>query len=119
MLLLFYFALFSNDLTPRFFAIDNIDTSLNPKLCEKLTMELVSLTNLHNKQVLLTTHNPSVLDGLNLDDDAQRLFVVYRGERGQTLVRRVRKPTRSDGALPIRLSEAFLHGALGGLPTSF
>ncbi len=39
--LLFYFALFSTDLTPKFFAIDNIDASLNPKLCEKLTSELV------------------------------------------------------------------------------
>ena len=30
--LVFYFALFSTDLTPKFFAIDNIDVSLNPKL---------------------------------------------------------------------------------------
>jgi len=32
--LLFYFSLLISDATPTFFAIDNIDASLNPKLCE-------------------------------------------------------------------------------------
>ena len=31
--LLFYFVLFSSNLTPKVFAVDNIDASLNPKLC--------------------------------------------------------------------------------------
>lgn len=34
--LLFYLALFISDLTPKFFAIDNIDASLNPRLCRRL-----------------------------------------------------------------------------------
>nr|MBP6664786.1 AAA family ATPase [Chitinophagales bacterium] len=34
--LLFYFTLFISPKTPRFFAIDNIDNALNPKLCAKL-----------------------------------------------------------------------------------
>jgi predicted ATPase len=115
--LLFYFTLFSSDLTPNFFGVDNLDTSLNPKLCQRLLIELVELSKDHDKQTLITTHNPAILDGLNLDDDAQRLFVLYRGDHGQSMVRRIKKP-ETTGA-PIRLSEAFLRGALGGLPKSF
>ena len=40
--LTFYFALFSSVLTPRFFAIDNIDASLNPKLCQSMIEQLGS-----------------------------------------------------------------------------
>jgi len=117
--LLFYFALFSTDLTPKFFAIDNIDASLNPKLCEKLIRELVRLAEKHDKQVILTTHNPAVLDGLNLDDDEQRLFVVSRNKSGATRMKRVNKPKTPADERPIRLSEMFLRGILGGLPKGF
>jgi predicted ATPase len=115
--LLFYFALFTSKLTPQFFAIDNIDASLNPKLCQKLTTELVRLSKANDKQVIVTTHNPAVLDGLNLDDDEQRLFVVSRGRDGATKLKRVQKPA-SDGP-SYRLSELFLRGLLGGLPKGF
>ena len=117
--LLFYFALFSTDLTPKFFAIDNIDASLNPKLCEKLMKELVLLAQKHDKQVIFTTHNPAILDGLNLDDDEQRLFVVSRNKAGATRMKRVNKPKNSTGERPTRLSELFLRGVLGGLPNGF
>ncbi len=117
--LLFYFALFSTDLTPTFFAIDNIDASLNPKLCEKLMRELVALAEKHDKQVIFTTHNPAILDGLNLDDDEQRLFVVSRNKNGSTRLKRVNKPVKPSGERPTRLSELFLRGVLGGLPKGF
>lgn len=115
--LLFYFSLFSCDLTPSFFAIDNIDASLNPKLCSTLMEQLVKLSVTHNKQVVLTTHNPAILDGLNLDDDEQRLFVVSRNRQGYTRLKRILKPRNAE--FPVRLSEAFLRGALGGLPKGF
>lgn len=116
--LLFYFVLFSSELTPSFFAIDNIDASLNPKLCQKLMVELNKLAVEHNKQAILTTHNPAILDGLNLDDDDQRLFVVSRREDGSTRVRRIKKPKAKDGQI-LRLSEMFMRGTLGGLPEGF
>ncbi|MGB7892585.1 MAG: AAA family ATPase, partial [Microcoleus sp.] len=90
--LLFYFALFITDITPNFFAIDNIDASLNPRLCRRLMQELVELAKKHDKQVIFTTHNPAVLDGLDLDDDEQRLFVISRNQLGYTKARRILKP---------------------------
>ena len=117
--LLFYFTLFISKETPSFFAIDNIDASLNPKLCSQLVKELVDLAKTHNKQAIVTTHNPAVLDGLNLNDDDQMLYVVSRNKLGHTKVKRVRKPEPLPGQEPVRLSEAFLRGYLGGLPRNF
>ncbi|MDM8550731.1 ATP-binding protein [Desulfobacterales bacterium HSG2] len=113
MFLLFYFALFISDDTPRFFAIDNIDASLNPKLCRQLIKELVKLAEKYDRQVIFTTHNPAVLDGLNLDDDEQRLFVVSRNKLGYTETKRILKPKPLDGQKPVKMSEAFLRGYIG------
>jgi predicted ATPase len=117
--LLFYFLLLNSDLTPPFFAIDNIDASLNPKLCEKLMREIGSLAKKNNKQAILTTHNPAILDGLNLNDDEQRLFVISRGQDGKTKIKRISKPEPIDGKNPPRLSELFIRGLIGGLPKGF
>lgn len=117
--LLFYFTLFISKETPSFFAIDNIDASLNPKLCSQLLKELVELARTHGKQAIVTTHNPAILDGLDLNDDEQRLYVVSRNKIGHTKVKRITKPEPLPGEEPIRLSEAFLRGYLGGLPGNF
>lgn len=119
---LFYAALFSSKFTPDFFAVDNIDASLNPKLCRVLIKELISLAKENGKQAFVTTHNPAILDGLDLHDDEQRLFVVERDDEGATQLRRIGvddlpKPTRSGQS--IKLSESFMRGFLGGLPTNF
>ena len=117
--LLFYFTLFISELTPKFFAIDNIDASLNPRLCRRLIEELVELAKKNDKQVILTTHNPAVLDGLDLEDDEQRLFVISRNQLGYTKARRILKPEPLEGQEPVKLSEAFLRGYIGGLPKNF
>ena len=117
--LLFYLTLFISPDTPAFFSIDNVDNSLNPKLCGTLLTELIGLAKANNKQVILTTHNPAVLDGLDLHDDEQRLLVVDRNKNGHTRVHRVGPPKPPEGQLPLRLSEAFLRGYIGGLPKNF
>jgi len=117
--LLFYFTLFLSENTPPFFAVDNIDNALNPKLCAKLIQELVKISKENGKQVLLTTHNPAVLDGLDLEDDEQRLFTVYRNLDGETTARRVKPSKKIEGVEPVRLSEAFIRGYIGGLPDNF
>ena len=117
--LMFYFTLFISNYTPKFFAIDNIDASLNPKLCTRLIKELVELAKKYNKQVILTTHNPAILDGLNLGDDEQRLFEIYRSKSGSTKAQRITKPEPLEGEESIKLSEAFMRGYIGGLPKNF
>jgi predicted ATPase len=117
--LLFYVTLFTSPDTPAFFAIDNIDTSLNPKMCIALVQQLVALAKENDKQVILTTHNPAVLDGLDLNDEEQRLLVVERNKAGHTRVRRVEAPKLTNGQTPVSLSEAFTRGYIGGLPKNF
>jgi len=113
--LLFYTSLFTSKETPSFFGIDNIDDSLSPKLCVKLMQNLSSLAKKHQKQVILTTHNPAILDGLNLEDESQRLFVVKRNEDGFTKTKRIKyKPERQK-----QLSEIWTKGYIGGLPENF
>lgn len=115
---LFYLSLFISDKTPRIFAIDNIETALNPRLCRVLIKELVSLSKENGKQVLITTHNPAILDGLNLIDNEQRLFEVSRSSKGFTKIERIQfKPNLEDK--PSRLSDMWVKGLLGGIPTDF
>jgi len=72
----------------------------------------------NDKQALITTHNPAVLDGLNLNDDQQRLFVVKRNDEGHTTVERVTvKPTSNGESL--KLSEMWMRGYLGAIPNNF
>jgi hypothetical protein len=59
------------------------------------------------------------LDGLNLDDDEQRLLVIYRNQLGHTKAKRIFKPEPLEGQEPVNLSEAFMRGYLGGLPKGF
>ena len=117
--LLFYFCLFIGEETPKFFAIDNIDSSLNPLLCRRLIEEIVELTKNYDKQVILTTHNPAILDGLDLHDDQQKLYVIRRKLNGETRADRVSPLKPPKGKDPVRLSEAFLRGYIGGLPENF
>lgn len=117
---LFYITLFSSEKTPKFFAIDNFDNALNPKLCSELIKILTKIVKEKGKQVILTTHNPAVLDGLDLNDDEQRLFTVSRSHKtGETKIKRIEKKVTPFGETPIRLSEKFMNGSIGGLPKNF
>lgn len=113
--LLFYLTLFNSNDTPRFFAIDNIETSFNPKLCTHLIRHLIEVAKRNNKQVILTTHSPFVLDGLDLSDKDQRLFVARRNIDGHTKIEQI--PHREDRNM--LLSELWMRGLIGGLPDNF
>ena len=113
--LLFYLTLFISAETPKFFAIDNIDNALNPKLAADLMKILAQLAEKHNKQVIFTTHNPAILDGLNLNDPEQRLFVISRNAVGHTKALRIEKKPAITNGQSVKLSEQFLRGYIGGL----
>ena len=113
--LLFYLTLIISDETPQFFAIENIDTAFNPKLCREVTRRLIELAKKHNKQIIATTHNAAVLDGMNLYEDDVRLHVVRRSIDGYTKTNRV----VLKGEMSMPLSEAWQKGFIGGLPDNF
>ncbi len=113
--ILFYLALMISKRTPNFFAIDNIESSLNPHLCREIMTIICDLAKEEGseKQLLITTHNPAILDGLNLNDDDIRLFEVYRNNNGHTKARRIQlnadnKPEQ------LKLSELWTRGYLQG-----
>ena len=77
--------------SPSVFAIDNLDSALNPRLVARLVSQLGPWLKAADKdrQILFTAHSPTVLDGLDLDDDEVRLFAVERNSKGHTTVRRI------------------------------
>ena len=117
--LLFYLCLFLSPQTPKFFAIDNIDASLNPKLCAEMMRRLVALAKQEDKQVVITTHNPAILDGLDLSDKEQMLYAIQRNEKGRTIAQRIPAPKPLPGEPALKLSHAYLRGLLGGVPKNF
>jgi energy-coupling factor transporter ATP-binding protein EcfA2 len=109
---LFYMALIVSKDTPKIFGIDNIDAALNPKLCAKMIAYLVELAKKYDKQLFLITHNPATLDGIDVSDEDQKLFVVSRKCKGQTTVREFtsdRMPKTDNGEF-MMLSEAMIRG---------
>jgi predicted ATP-dependent endonuclease of OLD family len=116
---LFYLATLINKNTPAFFGVDNIETALNPHLCRELMSVMCELAKKHDKQFIATTHNPAILDGLNLHDDEVRLFRVYRDNKGATRTERIKlKPQTPDGQ-QLKLSELWTRGYLGAISQNF
>ena len=109
----------ASGLTRKTFAIENYCGCINPRLSRKLTQELIGFTEKYNNQIVVTTHQPGVLDGLNLKDTRQRLLTVSRNLLGHTMCRQIFAPKPLKGQDPVALSEAFLRGYVGGLPKDF
>lgn len=110
---------------PLFFSIDNIDQALNPRLAMRLTQKLSGWLRPRNpatsdgpvRQLLFTTHNPAVLDGLDLEDPEVRLFAVERNNYGHTSVRRIGiTPELARMNKDYPLSRLWLMGHLGAVP---
>ena len=113
--LLLYFTLIISDETPSFFAIDNIESSLNPKMSVRVLKELIDLSQAYNKQIIVTTHSPYILDALDLMDEKQRLFVARRNIDGYTVLNSIERNDQTS----VPLSEAWMKGYIGGLPNNF
>jgi len=116
--ILFYLANIISSKMPRLFGIDNIETSLNPHLCQHIMLEICKLAKIHDKQLLITTHNPAILDGLNLFDDEVRLFEVFRTDNGDTRTRRIKFKPSVEGE-QFKLSELWTRGFLGAISEKF
>lgn len=105
--------------SPRFFAIDNLDQALNPRLVTSLVSRLSPWLR-HNgsdRQIIFTAHNPAVLDGLDLADPDVRLFAVERTSEGMTSIRRVElSPELLAKNEEYPLSRLWMMGSLGAVP---
>ncbi len=117
---LFLAVVSGHEASPALCAVDNADHGLNPRLARSLTESLCRwyLESDEPRQILLTTHNPLVLDGLPLQDERVRLFTVSRTNSGRTSIRRVvvddrlRKKAKQGWSL----SRLWVMGHLGGVP---
>lgn len=101
--------------SPKVFAIDNFDYGMNPRLARAATEIFCNSIIETDRTALLTTHNPLVLDGLDLSNNEIRLFAVERNRNGHTTVDRI----KIDNDLLKRgesISSLWLSGRLGGMP---
>ncbi|PCJ39097.1 MAG: hypothetical protein COA81_11065 [Alphaproteobacteria bacterium] len=124
--LLFLAVLLLHENTPNIFGIDNIDNALNPRMTREALEKIINFVswcnqNGDNKQVFLTSHNPTALDAFDIFNDDQRIFIVSRHQdTGETVVTRLEPPegmtkdkwiNYSDGK---NLSELWIEGRLPG-----
>lgn len=77
--------------SPSFCAVDNADHGLNPGLATALIKYFSEwvLQSKDDRQILITSHNPAVLDGLLLQDQRVKLFTLDRDNRGKTIINQV------------------------------
>lgn len=112
---LFMLTLAMHPEAPSVFSIDNFDHALNPRLVQRLTQIFCGEILKREKTVFLTTHNPLVLDGLDLSDDRIRLFTVNRNSKGYTTLERVQISKKLiETEMP--LSRLWIDGYIGGVP---
>lgn len=127
--LLFIVTLLLHPEAPKVFAVDNIDSALNPKITRSLLETIIKVccsdksgpNTLGPNQVFLTSHNPTSLDAFDLFDDQQRIFVVMRDkEDGSSKITRLKPPPNATKADWIRtsqgrnLSEMWIEGRIKG-----
>ena len=117
---LFLAVVSGHEASPALCAVDNADHALNPRLARSLVERLCQwyLDSSPPRQILLTTHNPLVLDGLPLQDERVRLFTVSRTDSGRTSVHRVaiNDHLREKAEQGWALSRLWVMGHLGGVP---
>jgi len=100
---------------PKMFGIDSFDHAMNPRLARCITQVFSKLILENGKTVFMTTHNPLVLDGLNLMDDRIRLFVTDRDENGHIIMNRI-QISEELVKTGMSLSRLWINGYLGGVP---
>lgn len=115
---LFLACLLFHPLSPEVFAVDNVDYGLNPRVAREVARIFSEYAKLTDKTIFLTTHNPLILDGLDLRNDDVRLFRVERNRKGITKVTRImiNELIGEEENSYSSLSQLWLSGQLGGMP---
>jgi len=112
---LFMLCLAMHPQAPSIFAVDSFDHALNPRLAKKMMQVFCEQIIKNHKHVFLTTHNPLVLDGLDIANEDIRLFAVDRDKHGYAQIRRIMVSQQliQEGQ---PLSRLWINGRLGGVP---
>lgn len=113
---LFMFCLALHPKSPSVFSIDNFDQAMHPQLARAVMRRISEIILKQSKTVFLTTHNPLVLDGLDLRNDDIRLFTVNRSSKnGNVFIDRI---CVSDELVneKLSLSQLWTSGRIGGVP---
>lgn len=120
LLILFLAVLAAHPKAPYFFAVDNADHGLNPGLATVLMKHFADwvLSSQDQRQILITSHNPAVLDGLPLQDNRVRLFTVDRDNKGKTVINRVVVDQKllDMSTKGWTLSRLWMNKLIGGMP---
>jgi len=103
---------------PRFYAVENVGHALHPRLARRLVSVLARICRKERRQVVVTTHNPLVLDSLDLSDDRVRLLAVERSTSGHTKISRIEHSDAVQKALDsgLTISQMWIRGLLGAVP---
>jgi len=119
---LFVLLLLTHEDSPSMFALDNVDSALNPGLVTAMVSHISEILKDHpEKQIFMTTHNPTTLDAIDLFNPDHRLFVTKRDDSGATVFERISPPsgmTKDEWQEKhgyMKLSEIWLSGAIEGL----
>lgn len=113
---LFMYCLALHPKAPLVFAVDNFDQAMHPRLAKEVMKSISKIIIQQGKTVFLTTHNPLVLDGLDLNNEDIRLFTLNRMQKsGFVSIERI--TVRNElvkERLP--LSQLWTTGRIGGVP---
>lgn len=98
--LLFAGIILGHPQSPKIFALDNVDSALNPRLTRLLVENIIKVcknqknrnSTIGAKQVFLTSHNPTALDAFDIFDDDMRVYIVSRNAKGHTIASRLEPP---------------------------
>lgn len=127
--LLFIALLLAHEDSPKYFALDNVDSALNPLMTRLLIERIIEFVEkvcsdnvpFGPKQIFLTSHNPTSLDAFDLFNPDQRIFIVNRDKEGSTCVTRLEAPsgmTRDEWRVQAQgknLSQLWLEGKIEGI----
>ena len=101
-------ALIHSPESPRLILMDDIDQGLHPLAQRRLMATLKAFAEKHDKQILLTSHSPYIVDEL----EAKDVWVMATDEEGISHCERLSKGPNAEFALKVLTTGEFL-GAEG------
>ncbi|MBQ8134517.1 MAG: AAA family ATPase [Clostridia bacterium] len=114
--ILFMYCLALHHKSPTVFAIDNFDQAMHPRLAKAVMQKISEIILGQSKTVFITTHNPLVLDGLDLSNDDIRLFTMNRSRKnGNVYIERIQISSNLIKE-KMSLSQLWTSGRIGGVP---